>query len=90
MPLTKLRQQGGAVVVTIPGEVAALMGWAVGTLLNVDASGGTVSLTPAKRVARGRRTVTELLEGIDETEIAALNAEIADDIADTPQGKEII
>lgn len=90
MPLTKLRQQGGAVVVTIPGEVAALMGWTVGTLLKVDASGGAVSLTPAKRVARGRRTVTELLDGIDETEIAALNAEIVDDIAEVPQGKEII
>lgn len=90
MPLTKLRQQGGAVVVTIPGEVAALMGWAVGTLLNVDARGGAVSLTPAKRVARGRRTVSELLEGIDELEIAEFNAAVEGDSADTPQGKERI
>lgn len=90
MPLTKLRQQGGAVVVTIPGEIASVMGWTAGTTLIVSANGNTVSMTPAKRVARGRRSVTEILDGIDENEIANFNAGMVDDLAGKPQGKEKI
>lgn len=90
MPLTKLRQQGGAVVVTIPGEIATAMGWTAGTTLIVSTNGNTVSMTPAKRVARGRRSVTEILEGIDSQEIASFNTDLADELADKPQGKEEI
>ncbi len=90
MPLTKLRQQGGAVVVTIPGEIASVMGWSPGTTLIVSAKGNAISMTPAKRVARGRRTVTSILEGIDAEEIADFNTDMADGLADQPQGKEKI
>lgn len=90
MPLTKLRQQGGAVVVTIPGEIATAMGWTAGTTLIVSTNGNTVSMTPAKRVARGRRSVTEILEGIDSQEIASFNTDLADELADKPQGNEEI
>ncbi|CBG89824.1 AbrB/MazE/SpoVT family DNA-binding domain-containing protein [Citrobacter rodentium] len=90
MPLTKLRQQGGAVVVTIPGEIASAMGWSAGTTLIVTADGNTVSMTPAKRVARGRRSVTEILDGIDEQEISRFNDDMRDDLSDAPQGKEKI
>lgn len=90
MPLTKLRQQGGAVVVTIPSEVAAVMGWAPGTTLDVTTHGDMVSLTPAKRQARGRRSVSELLEGIDVSEIAEFNASLEKGLNERPQGKEKI
>lgn len=90
MPLTKLRQQGGAVVVTIPGEIATAMGWTAGTTLIVSTNGNSVSMTPAKRVARGRRSVTEILQGIDSQEIAIFNTDLADELADKPQGKEEI
>ncbi|WP_312227720.1 antitoxin [Pseudescherichia sp.] len=90
MPLTKLRQQGGAVVVTIPGEIATAMGWTAGTTLVVSTNGNSVSMTPAKRVARGRRSVTEILQGIDSQEIASFNTDLADELADKPQGKEEI
>lgn len=90
MPLTKLRQQGGAVVVTIPGEIATAMGWTAGTTLIVSTNGNSVSMTPAKRVARGRRSVTQILQGIDSQEIASFNTDLADELADKPQGKEEI
>ncbi|WP_313124896.1 antitoxin [Pseudescherichia sp.] len=90
MPITKLRQQGGAVVVTIPGEIATAMGWTAGTTLIVSTNGNSVSMTPAKRVARGRRSVTEILQGIDSQEIASFNTDLADELADKPQGKEEI
>lgn len=90
MSLTRLRQQGGAVVITIPSDVAALMGWSVGSQLDVEASGDAISIKPVKRAARGRKTLTELLEGIDRQEMAEFNEMMRDDLASLPKGKEVI
>ncbi|EIZ2108649.1 antitoxin [Salmonella enterica] len=90
MSLTRLRQQGGAVVITIPSDIAALMGWSVGSQLDVEASGNAISIKPAKRIARGRKTLAELLEGIDPQEMAELNEMMSDDLAAAPKGKEVI
>ncbi len=90
MALTRLRQQGGAVVLTIPGDIAAIMGWRVGTELDVKASGEAVSIHPVKRVARGRKSLTDLLNGINEKEIARFNEEMRDDLASIPAGREAI
>ncbi|HEC9485870.1 TPA: antitoxin [Salmonella enterica subsp. enterica serovar Orientalis] len=80
MSLTRLRRQGGAVVVTIPGDIAALMGWGVGSLLDVEASGDSINIRPARRTARGRKTLAELLEGIDPKEMAEFNEMISGDL----------
>ncbi|EAR0241257.1 antitoxin [Salmonella enterica] len=90
MSLTRLRQQGGAVVITIPSDIAALMGWSVGSQLEVEASGDAISIKPAKRAARGRKTLTELLEGIDPQEMAKFNEMMRDDLTSLPKGKELI
>ncbi|ECG8625465.1 antitoxin [Salmonella enterica subsp. diarizonae] len=90
MSLTRLRQQGGAVVITIPGDIAALMGWSVGSQLDVEASGDAISIKPAKRTARGRKTLTELLEGIDRQEMSEFNEMMNGDLAAPPKGKEVI
>jgi antitoxin ChpS len=90
MALTKLRQQGGAVVLTIPSDIAARAGWSVGTLLDVTADGDAVSIKPSGRVARGRKTLSQLLAGIDEAEIRQFNEDISDGTNDTPQGRELI
>lgn len=90
MTVTRLRQQGGAVVLTIPSDIAAKAGWSVGTLLDVTADGEAVSIRPSGRVARGRKTLAQLLEGIDEGEIRQFNEEISDGLNDGPQGREAI
>ncbi|NIF24546.1 AbrB/MazE/SpoVT family DNA-binding domain-containing protein [Candidatus Pantoea multigeneris] len=90
MPLSRLRQQGGAVVLTIPGEIIASMGWRIGTELDVSASGEGVSITPLHRTARGRKTVSELLAGIDSEEIILLNQELSDELSSEPTGREDI
>ncbi|HAT1685335.1 TPA: antitoxin [Klebsiella oxytoca] len=90
MSLTRLRQQGGAVVVTIPSDIAALMGWSVGSQLDVEASGNSINIRPAKRIARGRKTLAELLEGIDPKEMAEFNEMTRDDLASSPKGREVI
>ncbi|MCE1713996.1 AbrB/MazE/SpoVT family DNA-binding domain-containing protein, partial [Enterobacter hormaechei] len=88
MARTRLRQQGGAVVVTIPSDIATVMGWSVGMTLDVSSSGDTISIKPAGRIARGRKSLSELLQGIDETEVRAFNEATADDLNSPHVGNE--
>lgn len=90
MAQTKLRKQGGAVVLTIPGDIAARAGWSVGTLLDVAADGEAVSIRPAGRGARGRKTLSQLLAGIDKEEIREFNEAVSDGMDDAPKGREQI
>lgn len=90
MSLTRLRQQGGAVVITIPSDIAADMGWQVGIKLEVNTSGDAISITPAGRVARGRKSLATLLAGIDEEEVRAYNEASYDALNSHPVGKEVI
>ncbi|KYP86419.1 antitoxin [Erwinia sp. V90_4] len=90
MSVTRLRQQGGAVVLTIPSDIAAKAGWSVGTLLDVTADGEAVSIKPSGRMARGSKTLSQLLQGIDEEEIRQFNQDISDGLNDEPQGREAI
>ncbi|QCR36681.1 AbrB/MazE/SpoVT family DNA-binding domain-containing protein [Nissabacter sp. SGAir0207] len=88
MVFTKIRQQGGAMVVTIPRDMALQMGWQVGTRIALENDGDSLSLKPAKRTPRGRLTLAELLGQIDSEEIATLNQSISDQ-DDYPVGKEV-
>ncbi|CAH0306142.1 antitoxin [Erwinia aphidicola] len=90
MSVTRLRQQGGAVVLTIPSDIAAKAGWSVGTLLDVTADGEAVSIKPSGRMARGSKTLSQLLQGIDEEEIRQFNQDVSDGLNDEPQGREAI
>lgn len=85
-----LHQQNGILVITVPDDVAVRAGWMPGIRLNVTVEGETVSLTPASRLPRGRKTLAHLLSGIDQSEINYLNEESHDGLNDSPQGKESI
>lgn len=87
MQTVKLRQQGGAMIVTIPRDLAAGLGWTVGAELTVEKKGNGVSLTATKHNPRGRLTVAQLLGQIDEKEIAELNNAV-DSWANGKQGNE--
>lgn len=88
MQTVKIRQQGGAMIITIPKDVAADLGWTVGTEVAVERSGEGLNLKPAKRKARGAFTVAELLQQIDQDEIAAFNEDVKDFTHAVPKGKE--
>lgn len=88
MHTVKVRQQGGAMIVTIPRDYAAAAGWAVGTEIAVKCRGEELSFSPVKRTPRGAFTVAELLGQIDKTEISALNEDVKEFTGTTPAGKE--
>lgn len=84
-----LRQQGGAAVLTVPIAILQQMGWKIGNKVNLVAQGESVVITPVKRRARGRKTVAELLAGIDSQEIATLNANVSEFTQSEAVGKEV-
>ncbi|PKC36311.1 antitoxin [Pantoea ananatis 15320] len=77
MPVTKMRKQGGGLVLTIPDEVAERAGLSAGTLMNITTDGDSVMICPSRRVPRGRKTVAHLLSEIDQEEIRQLNTQIS-------------
>ncbi|WP_258086581.1 antitoxin [Xenorhabdus bovienii] len=87
MSITKLRQQGGAVVMTIPSEILATKGWLVGMVMKIDSFGEAISTMPLKRIPRGRKSVSEILSDVDTVEIQKLNEQLGDHL---PVGRELI
>ncbi|EFZ3270554.1 AbrB/MazE/SpoVT family DNA-binding domain-containing protein [Shigella flexneri] len=73
MQTVKLRQQGGAMIVTIPRDLAIDLGWSPGTELTVEKKVDSVNLRATEHKPRGRLTVAQLLSQIDESEITELN-----------------
>lgn len=90
MSMTRLRQQGGAVIITIPSDVVARMNWPIGTEVDITAKdSGELKIVPVRRVPRGRKTLSELVSEIDTEELAMLNDSVADFAGMKPAGKEI-
>lgn len=87
--LGRLRQQGGAMILTVPNVIATQMGWRVGYELDIQMQGEKVILQAVKRPSKGRKNLQQLLEGIDSQEIAELNDSVADFVESSPQGKEV-
>ena len=87
--LGRLRQQGGAMVLTVPNAIATQMGWQVGNELDIQMQGESVVLTSVKRQPKGRKNLKQLLDGIVEQEITELNAQVEDFADSPPQGKEV-
>jgi len=88
MQTVKVRQQGGAMIVTIPRDYAAAAGWAVGTEITVKRQGSELNLAPATHNPRGAYSVAELLGQIDQQEIVTLNGDVKDFSSTESVGKE--
>ncbi|WP_349775169.1 AbrB/MazE/SpoVT family DNA-binding domain-containing protein [Pantoea sp. YR343] len=79
MALTKMRRQGGNLVLTIPSDIATKAGWHVGIELDVTTSDESIKIKPVNRIARGRKTMDQLLAGIDQAEIRQFNQAVRDE-----------
>lgn len=85
------RQQGGAVVMTIPADLLKLLNIKAGDQLDLDVMpGGGGFVAHVLNEAKNRRyTLTELLEGVDEESMKALNAQTAWAREGDPMGREL-
>lgn len=64
MPTVNIRKQGGAAIMTIPAEVLKELAVSVGESLDLEVAEGVMVARPARRGARRRYSVAELLEGV--------------------------
>ena len=83
------RQQGGAVIMTIPADLVKLLNIKSGDCLTVDVVPGGFVTRPAVMAAPRRYTLAELLNGVDKKAAAALNAETAWAREGSPVGREL-
>ena len=83
------RQQGGAVVMTIPSDLVKLFHITAGDLLNVDVIPGGFVTRPAADSTHKRYTLAELLRGVDKKAMTTLNAETAWAREGGPIGREL-
>lgn len=73
----KARQQGGAVIMTIPADLVKLLGIKAGDSLQVDVVPGGFIARPANAATARRYTLSELMQGLDKKMMKSLNAETA-------------
>ncbi|MGJ3447739.1 antitoxin [Enterobacter sp. PTB] len=76
MKTVTIRAHGDDLVVDIPGDMASVLNWDVGTTLIVERVRDVVMFRERQCNPRGAWTVSELLDQIDRDEIKMLNASI--------------
>jgi len=64
MTTVNIRKQGGAAIMTIPADVLKALSVGVGETLEVEVADGVMVARPARRGARRRYSVAELLAGV--------------------------
>lgn len=72
-----VRQQGGAVIMTIPANLVKMLDIEVGDRLALDVVKGKLVASPVSQAAPKRYTLEELLQGVSKKAMTQLNAETA-------------
>ena len=75
MPTVNIRKQGGAAIMTIPSDVLKDLAVGVGESLDIEVADGVMVARPARRGARRRYSVAELLEGVTPAVAREMNRE---------------
>lgn len=83
------RQQGGAVIMTIPADLVKLLQIEAGDPLTIDIVPGGFIARPANAATAERYTLAELMQGLDKKTINRLNAETAWAREGAPVGREL-
>lgn len=90
MHATTFRKVGGSVMMAVPPAILEALNIKPGDAGTIDTQNGQIIAAPVKRAPRGRRTVAQLLAGINPQDVAEWRESIADDLTSEPVGKEII
>jgi antitoxin ChpS len=86
---TTIRKQGGAAIMTIPGDVLKSLGLDIGTELDVSVGDGVFTARPKARPQRHRYSLRELLRGTTPTALLELADETAWAREGDPVGREL-
>lgn len=75
MSAVRIRRQGGAAIMTIPGEALKALQIDVGSTVEVGVSGGALVARPVAKPSRKRYSLRQLLRGATPEAMRKLNAE---------------
>ncbi|YCI81571.1 antitoxin [Enterobacteriaceae bacterium] len=75
---------------TIPKETLMQMNWEAGMVVELHPAGQSLTVTSEQPRPRGKKSLSELLKGIDKDEIQQLNEAMGDVLNSPPVGKEIV
>ena len=89
MATVNIRRQGGAAIMTIPADVLKQLALSPGEALEVEVADGVMLARPARKTARRRYSVAELLEGVTPAVTRAMRRESAAWHAGPPVGREL-
>lgn len=87
---TTFRKVGGSLMLTVPPALIEALNIKAGDAGTIDVRDGQLIAAPVRRPVRGRRTVEQILAGINPQDIADWRANQVDDLLSEPVGKEII
>lgn len=83
------RQQGGAVIMTIPADLVKLLQIEAGDPLTINIVPGGFIARPANAATARRYTLAELMHGLDKKSAKRLNTEIGWAREGAPVGREL-
>ncbi|MEI6805565.1 MAG: hypothetical protein WCK49_03550 [Myxococcaceae bacterium] len=75
MVIVDIRKQGGAAVITIPSAILKLLCLEIGSQLELDVKNNYLTARPITKSQPKRYSLKELLKGVTEESILALNNE---------------
>lgn len=86
---TTFRKVGGSLMMSVPPALIDVLGIKPGDAGTVDVRDGQLVAAPVRRPARGRRTVAQIVAGINPQDVIEWQKSLVDDLS-APVGKEII
>ncbi|EBW2268522.1 AbrB/MazE/SpoVT family DNA-binding domain-containing protein [Salmonella enterica] len=87
---TTFRKVGGSLMLSVPPALIEALNIKPGDAGTIEVRDGQLVAAPLKRPSRGRRTVAQIVAGIDPQDVAEWRATAVTDLMSDPVGKEII
>ena len=89
MITVNIRKQGGAAVITIPADVLKMLDVEVGAALELEVERGAIIARPVRAESRKRYALAELMHGVTQEDMDAIDAETAWSREGEPVGREL-
>jgi antitoxin ChpS len=89
MITVNIRKQGGAAIITIPADVLKMLDVGVGAALELEVERGAFTARPVRAESRTRYSLAELLHGVTQEDMDAIQGETAWAREGEPMGREL-
>ena len=89
MITVNIRKQGSEAIITIPADVLKMLDVEVGAALELEVGQGVFTTRPVRAKSRKRYSLAELMRGVTQEDMDAINEETAWAREGEPMGREL-